>query len=436
MRGRDYSDVIVIGGGVAGLAAAGELGRKGYSVTLLEARDRLGGRICTARPRGWGGPIELGAEFIHSGNGPLWRRVKKHRVKIVEVPPRHWLFREGHIRLIDDLAAQIGNVTEKIQPRKMRGWSFARFMHGNADSFNADDRNLATGFVEGFQAASTHRMSAAAIADETLDDAEQYFVSGGYDQVIAGLVDELPEKRVAVLTRYVVTAVDWRRQHVQVRASGKTFLARAVVVTLPLGVWLAKAGQRGAVRFAPSLRAKRQLAAKLGVGQVIRVVIRFDARRWKNLLPDNLRQFAGKGWGFIHSRIDGVPVWWSLSGAPVITGWAGGPAAAALARRSKRGIFERTIGSMARIFGRSKDELRRCISDWDTHNWTRDPFSRGAYSFTAAGGEDAAQKFRAPIQDTLFFAGEATADGEEVGTVHGALASGLRAAEEVKRALK
>jgi monoamine oxidase len=91
---------------------------------------------------------------------------------------------------------------------------------------------------------------------------------------------------------------------------------------------------------------------------------------------------------------------------------------------------------MARVFGRSKDELRRGIRDWDTHNWSRDPFSRGAYSFTAAGGEDAAQKFRAPMRDTLFFAGEATADGEEVGTVHGALASGFRAAKEITSALR
>jgi monoamine oxidase len=73
---------------------------------------------------------------------------------------------------------------------------------------------------------------------------------------------------------------------------------------------------------------------------------------------------------------------------------------------------------------------------WETHNWSRDPFSRGAYSFITAGHEDAAKKLREPVQHTLFMAGEATADSEEIGTVHGALASGLRAAKEVGAALR
>ena len=79
---------------------------------------------------------------------------------------------------------------------------------------------------------------------------------------------------------------------------------------------------------------------------------------------------------------------------------------------------------------------RSAVVAWETHNWSRDPFSRGAYSFIVAGQENAAEKLRQPVQDTLFFAGEATADGEEIGTVHGALASGLRAAEEAGAALK
>ena len=87
------------------------------------------------------------------------------------------------------------------------------------------------------------------------------------------------------------------------------------------------------------------------------------------------------------------------------------------------------------MFGISKREIRERVIAWETHNWSRDPFSRGAYSFISAGHEDAAKTLREPVQDTLFFAGEATADGEEVGTVHGALASGLRAAAEAGNAL-
>src|SRR5262245_47822524 len=99
------SDVIIIGGGVAGLAAAAEVGRRGYTVSLLEARDRLGGRVFTIRPRGWRAPVELGAEFVHEGNAAFWRRLRRHRLRARHVPPRHWFFHatERRLREIDDL---------------------------------------------------------------------------------------------------------------------------------------------------------------------------------------------------------------------------------------------------------------------------------------------------------------------------------------------
>jgi monoamine oxidase len=174
----------------------------------------------------------------------------------------------------------------------------------------------------------------------------------------------------------------------------------------------------------------------MGLGQVMRLALRFDGRRWRALLPPALRRHAHAGFGFIHSRVDGVPVWWAMSRLPVLTGWAGGPAAIRLARCTKRGVLKHAVASLSRIFSVSKETLRGCVIGCESHNWTRDPFSRCAYSFTAAGQEKAAAQLRRPVQRTLFFAGEATADGEEVGTVHGALASGLRAAREAVPALR
>ncbi|HEY1111703.1 MAG TPA: NAD(P)/FAD-dependent oxidoreductase [Opitutaceae bacterium] len=425
-------DVIVIGGGVAGLAAAGALGCAGCRVLLLEARGRLGGRIFTARPKGWGGAVELGAEFVHSGNRELWQRLKRYRIATRLVPPRHWLWRQGRIEPVD-LEREIAEVTEGIQPRKMRGWSFARFLRGR--SLGAEERALAVGFVEGFQAAPQQRMSAVALAGETLDDSDQFLVPGGYDRLIAGLARELSAYEVTVRTGAAVTRVEWQKGRVQVRAGGRDYEARAVVATLPLGVWQAACPRRGAVRFEPELRAKRRIAARMGVGQVVRITLRCDARRWRSLLPRELAASARGGVGFVHSQLPGVPVWWSLTNAPVITGWAGGPAAEALAHCTDRVLLEKALTSLAKILGVSKIGLRAAVLDWQTHHWGRDPFSRGAYSFTVAGQDDAAGKLREPVQGTLFFAGEATADGEEVGTVHGALGSGLRAAEEVRTAL-
>lgn len=430
------ADVIVIGGGVAGLAAAGVLGRAGARVIVLEARARLGGRVFTLRPRGWNAPVELGAEFVHSGNAAFWRFLKRHRITTRPVPPRHWLFREERLEEIDDLAERIERVTGKIDAKRMRGRSFADFMRGRVHQFTAAERNLARGFVEGFQAARPERMSAAALADETLDDAEQFMLPRGYDRVIEALERELPAGRVAVRCDTIVQRVVWRRGHAMVQTGSERFTASAVVITLPLGVWQAGAAERGAVAFSPPLRARRKLAAAMGVGHVVRLQIRFDARRWPAVLPDALRRARRGGFGFVHSRIEGVPVWWALSGKPVLTGWAGGPAAAALIRRPDAAVKEAALRALARILGAPRASLDSAVLDWTLHNWSRDPFSRGAYSFIAAGREDAAEKFRVPVQDTLFFAGEATADGEETGTVHGAFASGLRAAEEVRTALR
>jgi monoamine oxidase len=133
----------------------------------------------------------------------------------------------------------------------------------------------------------------------------------------------------------------------------------------------------------------------------------------------------------VHSRKGGIPVWWSLTDDPLITGWVGGPSAQMLAERSKAAIRKVTLDSLSEVLAVSRDSLVRAVRDIAFHNWSRDPFSRGAYSFTVAGHDDESQRLREPVQDTLFFAGEATADGEEVGTVHGALASGIRAANEV-----
>lgn len=429
------ADVIVIGGGVAGLSAAGALGRAGLRVILLEARDRLGGRVLTVRRSAWGAPVELGPEFVHAGNDALWRLLKRHRIATRLVPPKHWLFREGRLRKIEDVAERIETVTAEIDAKRMCGWSFADFMAGKGRMFAGDERNLATGFVEGFQAALPERMSAAAIEGETLEDEEQFLVPSGYDRIVAALERELPARRVRVVCGAVAKTVSWRRGTVRVTTGKGTFAAKSAVVTLPLGVWQAPRAQRGAVRFEPALRAKMKVARAMGVGHVVRLQLRLDARKWRALLPERLRKASRGEFGFIHSRIEGVPVWWALSGKPILTGWAGGPAARALVGRTRSGVLEKALTSLSRVWGVSKRALRTAVVDWETHNWSRDPFSRGAYSFIAAGKEDAAERLREPVQETLFFAGEATADGAEVGTVHGALASGLRAAEEVRKAV-
>jgi monoamine oxidase len=216
---------------------------------------------------------------------------------------------------------------------------------------------------------------------------------------------------------------------------GQTYAARAVVVTLPLGVLKARTG-RGAVQFLPRLNRKQDLIERMQVGHVLRLAIRFRERMWRRLLPKVLQSAQGPGFGFLHSQAKGIPVWWSLSDQPILVGWAGGPVAKALLRLSGAARRRLAIQSLAGVLGVAPRTLRKSIVDWQGRDWTRDPYSRGAYSFIAAGSDGAGEELRRPVRDTIFFAGEATADGAEVGTVHGALRSGIRAAKKAGRALR
>ncbi|MDO8539463.1 MAG: NAD(P)/FAD-dependent oxidoreductase [Opitutaceae bacterium] len=428
------SDVVVIGGGVAGLAAAGELARHGFAVTLLEARDRLGGRILTLRPKGWRAPVAAGAEFLHTGNDAIWKLLRKHRIQTKPASACHWFSTSRGIEPIDDITKQIEGVTAKIRPRRMQGWSFADFMSGAAADFSSEDRALATEFVEGFQAAIPEKMSAVALQGETLDTTEQFVLPRGYDRVTAALAADARKAGVKIVLRSPVKEVAWKKGRVTVRAGTTIITARAVVVALPLGVLAAARSERGAVRFEPRLREKEKVIAGMEVGHVIRVTLRFERRRWTGILPRVLKRRGG--FGFVHSRIDGVPTWWALSGRPVLTGWVGGPSARQLIGRSRCGIREKALGSLAKILDVATTTLSGAVADFATHNWSRDPFSRGAYSYIAVGGENCSEQLRQPVNATLFFAGEATADGEETGTVHGAPTSGLRAAGEIRAALR
>jgi monoamine oxidase len=127
------------------------------------------------------------------------------------------------------------------------------------------------------------------------------------------------------------------------------------------------------------------------------------------------------------------PTWWTSNPLPypILTGWAAGPNAGAHTGRSKDEIIQSAMQSLARIMGVAEAELRVQLTGSFMHDWQADPFARGAYSYAAVGGMDAAQTLAAPITDTLYFAGEATNGDGYNGTVHGAIATGLRAAKEL-----
>lgn len=425
------ADVIVIGAGVAGLGAAAQLGRKGRRVLLLEARDRVGGRVWSHGPRKPGeAPVEFGAEFVHEGNAALRALLRAERLKTepVEAPMRWW--RDGRLIEAPDFWESVARVTAAVPPRFRGG--FGDFLAGPAASRIPDDLRARVGHYAGsFNAAPLDGLSAQAMREERggAEDTD-HRVLGPYDAIVRRLQGRLPSSRVRLLLGQPVRRLRHRRGAVEVTteprgvtAGPQTFRARAAIVTLPLGVLKARA-----VDFVPPLGRAQEVVDALGWGQVVRITLRLRAGFWrKPLLPAELRAEGGKRFGFVNAPRLPIPTWWTLAApAPLLTGWAGGEPAEALAGTTPEALRELALASLARLGGAPVAAWREQLLEMYHHDWRADPYSLGAYSYAMAGHEDGPARLARPVADTLFFAGEATSGA--LGTVHGALASGLRAA--------
>jgi monoamine oxidase len=136
---------------------------------------------------------------------------------------------------------------------------------------------------------------------------------------------------------------------------------------------------------------------------------------------------------FLSAPEELFPTWWlhEFAGTALLTGWAGGVRAEQLSGRGDAAIVQCGLEVLHDIFGIPLETLRDLVQGSFVHDWRSDPYCRGAYSYVLAGGEDAAHKLSAPLGNTLFFAGEATDFRGQNGTVHGAIASGQRAAVEI-----
>ena len=218
----------------------------------------------------------------------------------------------------------------------------------------------------------------------------------------------------------MVREIRWEPDAVEIEGdfAGKRFVERAqrAIVTLPLGVL-----QSRIVRFRPAPRGKAQALRRLASGPVVKAALRFDEPFWEGRSP---------GVAFFHAPRAPFPTFWTPLPArvPMLVAWAGGPKAERLSGLSDSSLVAEALRGLRSIFGRIPMPGAALV-----HDWRRDPFARGAYSYLRVGGEGAREDLAAPIADTLFFAGEAT-DAEESGTVAGALRSGARAVRQVLEA--
>jgi len=429
--------VIVIGAGLAGLAAAQRLQEQGHHVTVLEGRDRLGGRTWTSQA--WPDlPLDLGAGWIHGLDGnPITALARRSGARLATTSLDNSLVygpngqpldesQQAQLDVLSDrLVAMVATAAEQagndlsLQDLVARSFPDHNLAKGQGDQL----AYLINSLYEQEHGASAGRLSARWLdADQAYGGSDALLVPG-YSAVVQALAQGL-----TIQTGQRVTQVHWDGATAQggvkvmcgARAgeSSPVHQADRVVITVPLGVLKA-----GSLQFEPPLPAAKQDAiSRIGMGTLNKCCLRFARPFWPASV-DWFGQIAAKAgeWG----------EWVSLSGPlrqPVLIGFQAGQNAETLEAWSDQRLVASAMASLRRLYGPGIPDP----TGVQVSRWRSDPFCLGSYSFNAAGGTPSLRDALAqPLAQRLFFAGEAT-NTSAFGTTHGAYLSGLRAAAQLQ----
>lgn len=420
-------DVVVIGAGMAGLTAARTLAEAGRRVIVLEARSRIGGRILTHRVGGHA--LELGAEFIHGRSPELWALIAETGLETYERGGTQACFRKGPVKPCKE-SDYAFHLLEGLEDPPVPDVGFSQYL--STLKVTDSERASALGFVEGFNAADASRISAASLgaqqrAEDTIEGDRAFSLPGGYDRLAQYLAGRIVDYGGTIHLNTPVHEVRWSPSSVQITADGQEYQklsASRALITVPLGVLKA-----GSLPIEPRPESILQAASQLCMGHASRVTLLFQEPFWTTLPASSIT----KNLGFLFSPNELPAVWWTTHPhpSPLLTGWIGGPRSNALAGLTNDELADRVCAVLARIFSVRVSRVRKLLVACYHHDWSRDPFSLGAYSYVATGGIDAPRQLSEPVADTLFFAGEHTDTTAHWGTVHAAMLSGLRAARQI-----
>ena len=415
-------EIIIVGGGAAGLMAARELLEQGNRVTVLEADDRLGGRIHTIHNSSFERPVEKSAEFIH-GNLPLTIQLMKEadiefsHVKgtMTRVINGEWKTQDEFAIGWEELITKMNEVKEDLTVDEFLEKYFSD------DKYNGL-RTSVVRFAEGFDVADTSKASLLALREEWMEEENSHYrVPGGHDQLINHLEKQCKGLGGQILTSAVVGEIGWKKNDVTViTTDGKTYNGNKVIITVSLGLLQT---QPGIIRFHPTIDNYFMAARKIGFGSVVKVLLQFKEAFWEE---------KKKNIGFLFAN-EPVPTWWTQlpSSYPLLTGWAGGPQAWELEKKDDETILQLGLQSLSNIFKKPSRDLTQLLTASLIANWRNDPFARGAYSYSMVGSAEALKIFNTPVNSTIFFAGEAFYEGPAPGTVEAALVSGRNAAKKI-----
>jgi monoamine oxidase len=417
--------ILVIGAGLAGLAAAGELTRAGHQVIVLEARDRIGGRIWTSLK--WPDcPLDLGASWIHGPTGnPLSDLADLVGAKRLSTSyERTVIYNTSGQELTDINEAKLESVRQKMSAAMRKAQNSdpdtsVRQALASLELEYTDDPEAMrflnfclSGSIEQEYAGNASRLSSQWYDNAKEFDGDDVLFAQGF-KVITQYLARGTDLRLS----QVVKEIRWQGSEVSVRTAHDEFVADRVVVTLPLGVL-----QHHDVRFVPALpEDKRNAVNKLGMGVLNKCYLRFEHAFW----PEDMDWLE-----YVPAKHGEWTEWVSFQRAmkkPILLGFNAANRGAEIEAWSDEQIVTSAMETLKTIFGAAIPQP----IDWQITRWATDAFARGSYSFNALGSKSEMRSVLAsPLNSQLYFAGEAT-DKDYFGTAHGAYLSGLRVAKDV-----
>jgi monoamine oxidase len=419
--------VIIIGAGAAGLSAARSLSTRGIKVILLEASHRIGGRIHSIQDDRFPMPVELGAEFVHGVPPETFRILALSKIEALEIDGTSFTLRNGKPSETDQ--TKVWNELDLFADSNEQDCSFSDFI--NRHQFDAITVDAATRYVEGFNAAHAKLISARSLAianeaSEKITGNRQFRLAVPYLELAKFIHAQCDAKLYELRLNAEVKSVRWKNGSVTCELTGgEKVEGSAAFITLPLPIL-----KRGIVHFDPAISVKELALSKIEMGQVQRIVITFKERFWEKI---SIGGRSLENLAFITSDQPSFRTWWTLNPRrlPVLVGWSSG--AAYIENVGEQELLNIALKQLASIFQVEETFIREQMQASLFHDWKRDRLFQGAYSYCKTGGVDAPRILAEPLSDTLYFAGEATNWRGHIGTVHGAIESGERAANEFLR---
>jgi len=415
--------ILIMGAGAAGLMAAYELSAAGFPATVLEATERAGGRILTEKGGGFSIPVEAGAEFIHGPLPVTLNLLKEAGITYRPVDGRMLRMRNGEWVRQDlfsgdweEMMRQMGQLKEDVPIETFLDTYFS-------DQRYALLRSSVRGFAEGYDLVDLGRASTLALYQEWQEEGEaQYRVDGGYGRLIQYLMDRCLAQGCVIHLSKPVRVVRWQKGRVEAECvTGEVFTGSGLIATVSLGILQRTPGMPYAITFSPDIPAYRQAAREMGYGSVIKVLMEFKTSFWEEDI------------GFVLSD-ETVPTWWTQcpSSDKLLTAWIAATAMRNFQALSAKDQLNTCIRSVASIFRVGEDFVREQLVACSIHDWMKAPYIRGGYSYETVGSEAARKQMHQPVEDTLFFSGEALYEGQALATVEAALCSGQAVAKMIK----